>query len=168
MKLLENPRRLQNADRSLNRGGELTHYIKLKVLTGDNAHLLHFYIADMGNDNLILGYPWFAVTNAHPDWKTGTLPTLVIIHTKGVASGKPMRSIRVAEMRTTIRNRPFLQQGDELFLHIIKVNPTCTTKTMVVQQLAEQATDKTTHTWNQIVPPQYHAHIKVFSEDAAQ
>jgi hypothetical protein len=40
-------------------------------------------------------------------------------------------------------------------------------KTMVAQQLVEQATDKTIRTWEQIVPPQYHVHAKVFSEDAA-
>ena len=39
---------------------------------------------------------------------------------------------------------------------------------MVAQQLVEQATDKTICTWEQIVPPQYHVHAKVFSEDAAQ
>ena len=122
----------------------------------------------MGDDNLILGYPWFAVTNAHPNWKIGTLPTLVIIHTRGVASGKPTHSVQVVGMRTMIWNRPFLQKGDELFLRIMKVNPTCTAKTIVVQQLAEQAADKTTCTWDQIVPPQYHVHAKVFSEDAAQ
>ena len=71
----------------------MTHYIELKVLTGDNTHLLHFYIMNMGDDDLILGYPWFVVTNAQPDWKTGTLPALVIICTKGVASEKPMCSI---------------------------------------------------------------------------
>ena len=41
-------------------------------------------------------------------------------------------------------------------------------KTMVVQQLVEQAADKTTRTWDQTVPPQYHVHAKVFSEDTAQ
>ena len=50
----------------------------------------------------------------------------------------------------------------------MKINPASTTKTMVAQQLAEQAADKTTCTWDQIVSPQYHTHIKVFSEDAAQ
>ena len=91
--LMENPRKLQNADRSPNAGGGLKYYTKLEVVTREAPHLLCFYVADMGPDDLILGYPWFAATNAHPDWTTGTLLALVIIHTKGVASGKPMRSI---------------------------------------------------------------------------
>ena len=40
-------------------------------------------------------------------------------------------------------------------------------KTTVAQQLAEQAMDKTVRTWDQIVPPHYHGHAKVFSEEAA-
>jgi hypothetical protein len=40
-------------------------------------------------------------------------------------------------------------------------------KTTVAQQLAEQATDKTVRLWDQIVPPQYHQHAQVFSEEAA-
>jgi hypothetical protein len=37
----------------------------------------------------------------------------------------------------------------------------------VAQQLAEQATDKIVRSWDQIVPPQYHQHAPVFSEEAA-
>ena len=138
------------------------------MLTGNNVHLLHFHIADMGNNDLVLGYPWFAAINAHPNWTASMLSVSVIIHTKEVASEIPVHSIQVVEMRTTIKNQPFFQNRDELFLCIIKVNPTCTAKTTVAQQLAEQATDKTTCTWDQIVPPQYHTHTKVFSEDATQ
>ena len=101
---MENPQKLQNADGSPNAGGGLKYFTELEVVTGETPHLLHFYIADMGPDNLILGYPWFAATNAHPNWTTGTLPASVIIHTKGVASGKPMHSVQVAGMRTTIQN----------------------------------------------------------------
>ena len=58
----------------------------------------------MGLDGLVLGYPWFAATNMQPDWATGMLPASVTIRTKGAASGKPMRSVQVAGMRTTVRN----------------------------------------------------------------
>ena len=164
---MENPRKLQNADGSPNVGGGLKYYTKLEVVTGDTPHLLRFYIANMGPDDLILGYPWFAATNAHPDWTTSTLPASVIIHTKGVASGKPMRSVWVAGMRTTIRNRPFLEAGEELYLRIMKIDPAQAAKTTMAQQLAKHAADKIVRTWDQIVPPHYHEYAKVFSETAA-
>jgi hypothetical protein len=70
----------------------------------------------MGPDDLVLGYPWFAATNAQPDWATGTLPESVTIHTKRAASGKPMRSVKVAGARTTIRRLSFMEDGDELYI----------------------------------------------------
>ena len=118
-RLLTIPRKLQNADGSPNAGGGLTHFTELEVLTGDTPHVLRFYIVDMGPDDLVLGYPWFAATNAQPDWTTGTLPKSVTIRTKGAASGKPMRSIKVAGTRTTIRRPPFLEDGDELYVRTI-------------------------------------------------
>ena len=78
-----------------------------------------------------------------------------------------MRSVRIAGMRTTIRNRPFLKAGEELYLRIMKIDPARTAKTTVAQQLAEQATNKTVRTWDQIVPTHYHEHAKVFSKEAA-
>ena len=149
-------------------GEELTHYMELKVLTREAAHLIQFYIVDIGTDNLILGYPWFAATNVHPNWAEGTFLALVIICTKGAASRKPMCSVWVADMRMTVLNRPFLQQGDELYICIMKENPAQIAKTTVAQQLVEQAIDKTTWTWDQIIPPQYHVYVKVFSKNAAQ
>ena len=81
-RLLTIPRKLQNADGSPNTGGGLTHFTELEVFTGDKPHRLRFYIADMGPDDLVLGYPWFAATNVQPNWTDGTLPTSVTIHTR--------------------------------------------------------------------------------------
>ena len=164
-RLLMIPRKLQNADGSPNTGGGLTHFTELEVFTGDTPHVLQFYIADMGPDDLVLGYPWFTATNVRPDWTTGTLPESVMIRTKGAASGKPMCSVKVAGARTTIRRPPFLEDGDKLYMRIMRAPRIA--KTTVAQQLAEQATDKTVRSWDQIVPTQYHLHARVFSEEAA-
>ena len=108
----------------------------------------------MGPDDLVLGYPWFAATNAQPNWASETLPALVTIRMKGAASGKPMRSVQVAGMRTTVQNMPLLNKGDKLYIHILCINRFA--KTTVAQQLVEQAIDKTIRSWDQIVLPQYH------------
>ena len=55
-----------------------------------------------------------------------------------------------------------MDDRDELYVRIVRTE--CLAKTTVVQQLAEQATDKTVRPWDQIVPSQYHQHAKVFSE----
>ena len=119
----------------------------------------------MGTDDLVLGYPWFAATNIQPDWADGTLPTSVAIHTKGAASGKPMPPLKVAGMRIKAQKPPFMDDDDELYIRIVKTERLA--KTTVAQQLAEQAANKTIHSWDQIVPSQYHQHAKVFSKTAA-
>ena len=64
---MENPQKLQNADGSPNTEGGLKYFTELEVVTRETPHLLHFYIADMGPDDLVLGYPWFTAMNAHPN-----------------------------------------------------------------------------------------------------
>jgi len=41
-------------------GGNITDYADLKITTGNKVVVLWFYVANMGGDNLVLGYPWFA------------------------------------------------------------------------------------------------------------
>jgi hypothetical protein len=89
---------------------------KSRNITGDDPHKLHFYIADMGPDDLVLGYPWFAATNVQPNWTEGTLPTSVTIRTRGAASGKPMPSLKIARVRTSVQRPSFLEEGDELHI----------------------------------------------------
>ena len=50
----------------------------------------------------------------------------------------------------------------------MKIDPVHSTKTTIVQQLAEHAANKMIQPWNQIIPSHYHKYAKVFSEDAAQ
>ena len=81
-------------------GGSLWYYTELEVAIGGNAHPLRFYIADMGSDDLVLGYPWFTATNIQPNWKNSTIPDPIIIRTLGAASGKPKLAMRIATMAT--------------------------------------------------------------------
>ena len=164
-RLLNIPQKLQNADGSSNAGGGLTHFTELEVLTRDKSHQLRFYIVNMGPDDLVLGYPWVAATNAQPNWHEGTFPTSVTLRTKRAASGKPMPSPKVAGVRTKTQKPSFMDEGDKLHIRIIKTERSA--KTTVARQLAERATDKTVRPWDQIVPPQYHQYTTIFSKMAA-
>ena len=99
---MKTPRKIENADGSPNAGGNLRYYIDLTVTTGTQAHPFRFYITDIGPDNLVLGYPWFKATNISPNWKTGTIPTTITIRTLRPASGKPRRTVRIADTTTDI------------------------------------------------------------------
>jgi hypothetical protein len=100
VRYMKTPHKIENADGSLNAGGNLHYYVDLTITTGTQSHPLHFYITDIGPDDLVLGYPWFKVMNILPDWKNGMIPDLVMIPTLGAASGKPRSTARNATTTT--------------------------------------------------------------------
>ena len=71
IKRLDNPRPVFNVDRTRNKSGDLQHYTDLAVRTGKQMTTLRFFLSDLGDNKLILGYPWFAATQPRINWKTG-------------------------------------------------------------------------------------------------
>jgi hypothetical protein len=76
---LKKARKVQNVDGTTNRLGSITQ--KVDIMTQyNNAITLHqFLVADIGEDQLILGYPFFEATNPKINWKEGTLPEPIIL-----------------------------------------------------------------------------------------
>ena len=97
---MKTPCKIENTDGSPNAGGNLRYYIDLMVATGNQSHPLHFYVTDIGPNDLVLGYPWFKATNITPDWKNRTIPDPVTIRTLGTVSGKPRCAMRSATTTT--------------------------------------------------------------------
>ena len=64
---------VHNVDGTINQGGTITHYCNLWVWRGMHVEKLGFYIANLGWDRLILGYPWFQKFNPNFNWNTNTL-----------------------------------------------------------------------------------------------
>ena len=72
-KPLRQPLIVKNVDGTINRGGTITHYCNLWVRKGPHTEKMGFYVANLGRDRLILGYPWFQKFNPTFDWNTNTL-----------------------------------------------------------------------------------------------
>ena len=64
---LKQPLLVHNVD------GTITHYCNLWVQRGKQVEKLGFYVANLGWDRMILGYPWFQKFNPQFDWNTHTL-----------------------------------------------------------------------------------------------
>jgi hypothetical protein len=73
IKTLPEPRILYNVDGTENKAGRLRYYTDLQVRTGQNTHVLRFFLSDMGENKLILGYPWFAAMQPRINWAKGWL-----------------------------------------------------------------------------------------------
>src|SRR5712671_6759266 len=71
IKALRYPRPLFNVDGSTNKQGDLKFYSDLIVRTGTTKKNMRFFLSDLGNHQLILGYPWFAAYQPKVDWARG-------------------------------------------------------------------------------------------------
>ena len=70
---LEHPRPLLNVDGTTNKAGALQFCTDLGVQTGEKRVKLRFFLSDLGENKIILGYPWFAAMQPKIDWARGWL-----------------------------------------------------------------------------------------------
>ena len=140
---MKKPRKVRNVDGTTNRMGTITHEVQLMIQFGDYVTLHRFLVADIGEDDIILGYPFFEAANPDIDWAAGTLKGEVIL-----SSYEDWEELPEEDKGTWFHAR--------------------IAKTTVAQQLAEKATDKKERTWQEQVPQKYHRHGQVFSEKASE
>jgi hypothetical protein len=70
---LPKPRTIWNIDGTHNKSGHITHFVDLLVRCGDRSKEMRFLITDLGEDEIVLGYPWLAAFQPKIDWKNATL-----------------------------------------------------------------------------------------------
>jgi hypothetical protein len=105
-----------NVDGMQNKQGKITHFIDLDVQTGDSCRTMHFFLTNLGEQKVILGYPWFAATQPVIDWARGwiayeQLP--VVLHVSDATIGdilttnrQPAQScLMAAEDRQTLTSK---------------------------------------------------------------
>ena len=68
IKELRTPLTVNNIDGTVNRDGTITHFCNLWAHQGSQTEKLDFYVANLGRDQIILGYPWFQLFNPNFDW----------------------------------------------------------------------------------------------------
>jgi len=74
-KCLPHERPLFNVDGTTNKTGSLKYYVDLQAQTGTKRTNMRFFLADLGDHKVILGYPWFAANQPKIDWARGWIDT---------------------------------------------------------------------------------------------
>ena len=138
--LLRKLHHIHNIDGTTNSMGQIREEVLLMIQYQNTVTKHHFLIADIGEDNLILGYPFFKARNPKINWADGVINQDIILSA-------------LEEWR---------ELPDDTLFHpqIIKVT--------MAQQLAEQAANQRKQSWEEIVPRKYHHHGKVFLEQALE
>jgi len=141
---LQRPRKIWNIDNTLNQAGEITHHITLRIQTGKIHKQIQFLVMNIGNEDVILGYPWMAAFEPRFSWKDGAISedALPII----------LRSVN-----------PFVPGRDPIIARIKELD--CHLQATTSTELAIKAQQYTQKTE---VPKEYQQFAKIFSEEESK
>jgi hypothetical protein len=139
---LKEPRKLFNIDGTPNKSGELLYFTDLQTQTGTQRHTLRFFLSNLGENKVILGYPWFAAFQPWIDWKRGWIDH--------------------SQLPVILRT-PDATRARFLPRQINKIRPT-RAETIYICRLV---TEPTHTSRNPNIPNQYCAFSRVFSEEAS-
>ena len=136
---------------------------------GQQRTKLCFFLTDIHDQKLILGYPWFTAMQPNIDWAQGWINTKqlpLIIHT-------PEKKVHIGECSTTPIGRcnvkhPYALANSSLYIAQIQIGEgglSTSRKQMLASKLAEQAGSQK---GSKEIPAKYQQHSQVFSKEVAQ
>jgi hypothetical protein len=111
---LRKPLEATNVDGTQNRDGLVTHAAMLTVRHEDQKADLPFLVSNLGDDRMILGFPWFAAFNPCVDWEEKTLEgDWTITPAKGKGKEPEEEQVRCRTIRTRIPTQSATQTHEE-------------------------------------------------------
>jgi len=154
IKTLQYPQPLFNVDGSTNKQGDLKFYTDLTMRTGTIRKNMRFFLSDLGNHQLILGYPWFAAYQPKVDWARGWID---VSQLPIVISSPDAPKIHPSPRPSLVLNaRTDNDQSIDQKVYIARISFP-----------SNQPTKEDRETLQKI-PLEYRRHAQVFSESAAQ
>ena len=150
---LEKPKKIYNIDNTSNKAGSITHSLELKITTKGVEKVMRFLVTDIGNEDILLGYPWLATFEPKFGWKDAVIETqaLPII----ITSTLPVNSRLVIAGLQTHEEKSEIAQELE----------TTTTIRGIATELAIQAGEGKKQVE---IPAIYNRFKQLFSEEASQ
>jgi len=144
-----------NMDDTPNKHGHITDYVDLMIKQGTHKKRMQFLVSNLGENRLILEYPWLREINPGLDWKQGKIiGSCIQIHTLNRAIGLDMFQIHIDDM--TMK----LDPEEELHYQINRL----TTAT----EMALKNYDPTKVNTEATIPSHLRQFAKVFSNEEAQ
>ncbi len=143
---LQRPRKIWNIDNTANQAGEITHYIILDIQTGGVKKTIQFLITNIGNEDIILGYPWMATFEPQFAWKNGV--------------------INEKELPVILQSvNPSIPGKDPIIARVKGSNNDCHAQATTSTELAIKAQQ---YTKKVEVPTEYRQFAKVFSKEESK
>jgi len=86
---LAKPRKVQNVDGTPNKSGEILEAVDLLVNNNGQKASHAFFVANIGCDDFILGYPFFEASNPNIDWNGGRIEGFTTISSINTDTWRP-------------------------------------------------------------------------------
>src|ERR1700677_1794217 len=155
MKRLGNTRKIFGVDDTENKSGSITHYLDLDGLTKGIHQEMRFLVADLGREEMLLGYPWLATFEPSLHWQTATIHEKILpivissVNPRRIPKFPVIATIQTEEEKTRIMN---------------ELAQECTIRG-VATELDIQANKQQVKA---VVPVEYSTFSRLFSEEASQ
>jgi hypothetical protein len=149
---MERPVKVLNVDGSKNVAGTVDMYAMILVKIGKDLHQLRFYVAELGEDCVIFGYPFPWTFNPIINWRTGKIG-----QGKGVTL---LQKQKGAMMVKRLQLAALKQCGVPLPGHAIYMR-----RTSFAQQWIAAAERSRDHLMEATLPPEYQHHKHVFDQN---
>jgi len=154
IKVLRHPCPLFNVDRLTNKQGDLKFYSNLKMRTSTIVKNMRFFLSNLGNHQVILGYLWFAACQPKIDWVKGWIDISQLPMVISTPDAPNMRLASCPSFAMKGRTQDNWEMGQKIYIARVSFPP---------NQIVEEDLKAL-----QNIPLKYQHHTQVFSESAAQ
>ena len=159
---LEWPRKIWNIDGTNNQAGMLTKDMDLSIHTGKKEETMRFLVTSLGNEDLILGYPWLTTFEPWVNWTNGVMDTCylpVVIHSLDWKTLKIQPTI----VAVTTDKSPPISTIQRIQIHE-ELAPESNTWANISTELAQKAGQ---YTQKVEIPGHYKQFAQVFNKEAS-
>ena len=153
------PKPILTVDGSLHKQGKITDYVNLNLRLGQQTHCQKFYVATLGQDQAILGYPFLQKFNPDISWRDGTIKGAQNVQIEPTSEEATL--IQILRLQEQARQQcGELTEEESLYCTVRRIS--------FAQQWAAAADKKEDKMTAAQVLEEYQQHWRIFNEECAK
>ena len=162
---METPIRVVNADGTVNKGGPLTHFVRISLDIAGHQERISLPLASLKSHQMFLGHDWLKFHNPTVNWNKGLIKFNQCPRLCTLLSRKEDDTLTVNQQTEEFREAVGeLEDGDTLYaMNIVRYLQDCSAIHLRYSSTLSEFTDKSE--FQERVPTEYHKYESVFSKD---
>jgi hypothetical protein len=143
----------------------ITHYVDLLVGCSDKSKELRFLVTDLGEEEIVLGYPWLKVFRPKINWKNTTLASHEEMHPLVISTTGWKIDAEVERIQEAWTRRARTMATSSKAIYVTRSEERRLRRTSASTQVAVKMLPKEEKTRDKEVPPQRNGGKKVSLKD---